>query len=99
MRAYGAASLMATHASMPVSLGIRTSMSTTSGVVAAASDGGGEAVGGLAHDLDVVLDVEQHGETAAEQLLVVDDEHADVGLPEARSRLGYHHARIMARSG
>ena len=45
---------------------------------------GGHAVPGLPHDLDVVLDPEQHGETAPEELLVVHDGHPD-GFP-ARPR-------------
>ena len=62
---------------MPDCLGIRTSMSTTSGTVPAARSAAAAPSLGLADDLDVVLDVEQHRQPATEQLLVVDDDDAD----------------------
>ena len=93
--AEGTASLMARHASMPDCFGIRTSSSTTSGAAVAASSAPSSTVAGLAHDLDAGLDGEQHGQTAPEELLVVDDEDPD-GL---RPRCVGPPRRIMTRLG
>ena len=77
IRAVGATSLIARHASMPDRFGIRTSIRITSGTVGRGQRRGRDAVAGLADHLDVVLHAEQHGQPAAEQLLVVDDGDAD----------------------
>ena len=80
-------------ASMPSMPGIRTSIRTTSGVERAAQRDRLVAVCGLAHDLEVGLDLEDHPEPGAHQGLVVGDEDADrhggsqrAGWPAARSR-------------
>ena len=78
--------MIATHASMPERLGIRTSIRTTSGTVGGGELGRGDAVAGLADHLDVVLDAEEHREAAPEELLVVDDGDAD-GLATRRGTL------------
>ena len=52
-------------------------MSTTSGREVAGEGHGLLAVSGLADDLEVGLDLEDHPEPAAHQGLVVDDQHAD----------------------
>ncbi len=77
IRAVGATSLIATHASMPERLGIRTSIKMTSGYGGRGELCRGDTVTCLADDLDVVLDAEQHRQPASEQLLVVDDRNTD----------------------
>ena len=81
---------------MPERFGIRTSSSTTSGAVRSARCGALDAVTGLADHLDAGLDGEQHGQAAAEQLLVVDHEHPDRLALAVDRRVG--HAGIMART-
>ena len=64
-------------ASMPSISGMRMSMRTTSGVEPARAVDGLRAVGALAHDLHVLLGVEDHPEAGADQRLVVHEQHAD----------------------
>ena len=64
-------------ASMPSSSGMRTSNRQTSGLQRAGEGDGLSAVGGLAHDLDAGLGVEDHPQAGADDLLVVGDDHAD----------------------
>ena len=64
-------------ASIPSSSGMRMSISTTSGLSAADLLDGVEPVGGLAHDLEVVLGVEDHAEAGAHERLVVGDQQSD----------------------
>ena len=73
------------------------SRSTTSGAVRVGEGGALDAVTGLADHLDAGLDGQQHGQTATEQLLVVDHEHADRLALGVGRRVG--HAGIMARTG
>ena len=63
-------------ASMPSTSGMRTSISTTSGVAARPSATASRAVGGLADDLEVGLGVEDHAEAAAHERLVVGEHDA-----------------------
>ena len=95
--AAGTASLISWQASIPERLGILMSSSTTSGAVLVGQRDALDAVTGLAHDLDAVLDGEQHGEAAAEELLVVDDQHPG---RLGRGRLVViRHSGIMTRPG
>ena len=64
-------------ASMPSISGMRMSISTTSGLSPRDAVDRLRAVGALAHDLDVLLGVEDHAEAGADQRLVVDEQHAD----------------------
>jgi hypothetical protein len=57
--------------------------------------GRGHAVACLAHDLDVLLDPEQHREPTTEELLVVDDRDPD-GLTGVHALLRYGHEAIMS---
>ena len=68
--------------------GILMSMSTTSGRVAAHDGDPLAAVGGLAHDFEVGLRVDQHADAGAEERLVVDERDADrthAGTPVGRT--------------
>ncbi len=64
-------------ASMPSSLGIRTSITATSACDPAQRLDGGQAVAGLADDGHVRLGVEHHLEPGPHQLLVVDQHDPD----------------------
>src|SRR3954453_4936130 len=82
IRAVGAASLIATHASMPDRFGIRTSIRITSGTAVAGSSVAAPPlppppVPRLADHVDVLLDAEKHGQSSPKQLLVVDNHHPD----------------------
>ena len=74
-----AAAVSCAVAARPSSVGIRTSMSTTStaGSRRASSRTACGAVAGLDHDLEVGLGVDDHAEPGAHQLLVVDEGDAD----------------------
>ena len=67
---------------------MRMSISTTSGRSARDEGEGGGAVVGLAHDLDVVLGVEQHPEAGPHERLVVGQHDPDHDRPShvARTR-------------
>ena len=75
-------------ASMPSISGMRMSMSTTSGSSSRAMLDGLRAVVGLADDLEVVLDLEDHAEARAHEGLVVGDEDAQHGAVIARPPSG-----------
>ena len=64
-------------ASIPSISGIRTSISTTSGRCCSASATASHAVAGLADGGAVRAEVDQHPEAAAQQRLVVGDQHPD----------------------
>ena len=64
-------------ASMPSMPGILTSIRTTSGRSSSARGDALGAVGGLAHHLDVVLHLQERAQAAADDLVVVDEQHAD----------------------
>ncbi len=69
-------------ASMPERLGIRTSIRTTSGMSSVRLLHGLGAVGCLADELEVVLTLQDHLQTPAEQRVIVDDHHAQtLGRP------------------
>ena len=55
-----------------------------------------DAITGFADDLDVVLDVEEHGQTPTEQLLIVDNDHTDRLSVVLGLTVG--HSWIMART-
>ena len=75
-RATGSATIVRV-AARPSTLGIRMSITTTSGSSCAGELDRGRAVVGLADDLDVVLGVEQHPQTGPEQRLVVGEHDTD----------------------
>ena len=62
---------------MPSSTGIRTSITTTSGVQPAGEVDRGAPVPALAHHLEVGLGVDDRREPGADQRLVVADQHPD----------------------
>ena len=64
---------------------MRTSIRMTSGAAVLGELGGRDAVTGLAHHLDVVLDAEEHRQPPTEELLVVDDQDADGLAARARA--------------
>ena len=64
-------------APIPSSRGITRSIRITSGDSSAARATASLAVGGLADDLDPVLELEERAQPLAHDRVVVDDEHAD----------------------
>ena len=72
-------------------------MSTTSGRVARARSIASSAVGGLADDLDVVLDREDHREARAHHGVVVDEQDPSAGVPSRRSERVAHADPVAAR--
>ena len=64
-------------AAMPSRPGISRSMTTTSGRSAAAASSAAVAVGRLADDLEIVVQVEEVAHPAADHRVVVDDQDAD----------------------
>src|SRR4029453_18395033 len=86
--ACGMRSLMVWVASMPLRRGMRTSISTTSGMSSWAFSMASEpSPASPPPDLDVVLLLEHHLEPTAEQRVVVHDQHADGITCAPRSRL------------
>ena len=81
-----AASLMAWQASMPDRLGIRTSISTTSGTVAATRTAAAPP-SPPTHDFDVVLKAEEGSQAAEKQFIVVND-HDPMGSALVIGRWG-----------
>jgi hypothetical protein len=64
-------------ASMPSRLGMRMSISTTSGAAVLDELDGLSAVAGFGNDFEVALGVEYHAEAGADEPLVVGDDDAD----------------------